>query len=120
MSAASTILSRSRSVSAGRGPWTSGIAGPSKVIGGARRQRLDRASARSPPRRLKTGDPCRARTFEWPAWPTMRCILRCMASEVPIVWVLGAGFSQPLGGPMLADLLSLESREDILESHEVV
>lgn len=34
-----------------------------------------------------------------------------------VVWVLGAGFSKPLGGPMLADLLSLESRRDILEQH---
>lgn len=34
-----------------------------------------------------------------------------------IVWVLGAGFSVPLGGPMLKDLLSLESRRDIEDKH---
>src|SRR5687768_7972527 len=35
----------------------------------------------------------------------------------PIVWILGAGFSAPLGGPMLADLLSLEARGDLVDKH---
>ncbi len=40
-----------------------------------------------------------------------------MAEERRIVWILGAGFSKPLGGPTLADLLSLESRLDLLKTH---
>lgn len=40
-----------------------------------------------------------------------------MADEKRVVWVLGAGFSKPLGGPMLKDLLSLESRRDLLPNH---
>lgn len=31
-----------------------------------------------------------------------------------IVWVLGAGFSQPLGGPLLTDLLTQQSRNKLL------
>jgi hypothetical protein len=31
------------------------------------------------------------------------------------VWVLGSGFSQPLGGPMLTDLMSPQGIEEVLE-----
>jgi hypothetical protein len=36
-----------------------------------------------------------------------------MAGDRRVVWVLGAGFSAALGGPMLADLLSRKSEADI-------
>ncbi len=36
-----------------------------------------------------------------------------MTPKHPVVWILGAGFSRGLGGPMLRDLLSLRSKRDL-------
>jgi len=35
------------------------------------------------------------------------------AKPLTTVWILGAGFSKPLGGPLLADMLSPESQQDL-------
>jgi hypothetical protein len=45
----------------------------------------------------------------------VRATLSRMASEPRVVWVLGAGFSKPLGGPLLGQLLSPGSVQDLQE-----
>ena len=97
----------------------------------SRAPRQDPETAANPPRRLRGRDPRRAgaaregvpdaqlpvdlpTVLRLPKSPK-KVTMYLMADNVRIVWLLGAGFSRSLGGPLLAHLFRPRSRQSDLE-----